>query len=60
MAFNQSPATMLATQDHIRNMLAKTGNSNPNPARKFAPTNSHSPFGDFPDGFAVPKKTVNT
>jgi hypothetical protein len=56
MAFNQSPAIMLATQDHMRNILAKSGETNPQKFKKFAPQNSHSPFGDFPDGFAVPKK----
>ena len=60
MAFNQSPAVTLVTQDHLRNILSKSGHANAKKAAKFAPVNSHSCFGDFPEGFGVQAKAVNT
>ena len=53
MAFNQSLAVTLVTQDHLRNILSKSGHANAKKAAAFAPVNSHSCFGDFPEGFGV-------
>lgn len=60
LQYSQSPAQFLAAQDHLRKMLRKTGTISPPPDHKFLPKNNHSPFGDFPDGYNVPKKTVET
>lgn len=42
-------AAKLILEDHMRGMLAKTSNQSYKPWKnKFAPSNPHSPFGDFP------------
>ena len=60
MAFNASPAQFLSAEDHLRKMLAKTGNLNLDKEKQYLPKNNHSPFGNFPDGYTIPKKTVAT
>mmetsp|Transcript_17959 Transcript_17959/g.32300 ORF Transcript_17959/g.32300 Transcript_17959/m.32300 type:complete len:309 (+) Transcript_17959:88-1014(+) len=60
LASTQSPAQFLQTQDYLRKMLRKTNSIPETKERNLLPRNSHSPFGDFPDGFNVPKPKVST
>ncbi|OMJ83318.1 hypothetical protein SteCoe_15781 [Stentor coeruleus] len=56
-----SPAQYLATEDHLRKMLSKTGGPSFNKDQKFMPKNNHSPFGDFPSkDFIIPTKKIST
>ena len=55
MAFAQSPAQYLCTEDHLRKILNKTGNLPPK-TEKHVPKNNHSPFGNFPQGYSIPKR----
>lgn len=60
MAYTNSPAQFLSTEDHLRKMLSKTGGPAAGTDVKFLPKNSHSPFGDFPSGFVIPSKRIAT
>lgn len=56
-----SPAQYLATEDHLRKMLSKTGGPAVGTESKFLPRNNHSPFGDFPNkDFVIPTKKIST
>ena len=57
---SNSPAQYLATEDHLRKMLSKTGGPASGADTKFLPKNNHSPFGDFPTKeFVVPVKKIS-
>jgi len=57
MAFAQSPAQFLCTEDHLRKILSKTEGQSPfKKEQKFLPKNNHSPFGNFPQDYKIPKK----
>lgn len=56
----QSPAQFLCVEDQLRRMLRKTGTIGQSKDNMYLPRNNHSTFGDFPKGFAVPKKQVTT
>ena len=56
-----SPASNLATEDHLRKMLSRTGGPAFGTDTKFLPKNNHSPFGDFPTKeYVVPTKKIST
>jgi hypothetical protein len=56
-----SPAQYLATEDHLRKMLSKTGGPAVGTDSKFLPRNNHSPFGDFPSkDFVIQTKKIST
>lgn len=46
---SENIAAKLILEDHMRTMLSKNANHNYKPWKnKWAPSNPHSPFGDFP------------
>lgn len=56
-----SPAQNLATEDHLRKMLSKTGGPSYESGQKYLPKNNHSPFGDFPSkDFVIPTRKIQT
>ena len=58
---SNSPAQYLATEDHLRKMLSRTGGPQTGTDQKFLPKNNHSPFGDFPSkDYVVPTKKIST
>ena len=49
-------ASSLITEDHLKNLLSKTGGQNYKASQnKFLPRAQHSAFGDFPNDY-LPKK----
>lgn len=60
LALTASPVQFLTSEDHLRKMLRKTGEISNSKDVRYLPRNNHSPFGDFPQGYSVPKKPVNT
>jgi len=56
----ENMASKLIVEDHLRGMLAKSQNINYKPWKnKYAPSNPHSPFGDFPKE-SINKKQQST
>jgi hypothetical protein len=55
LTYTQSPASFLAAEDHVRKMLQKSGEIPQKNYAKYLPRNKHSPFGDFPEGYTIPK-----
>jgi hypothetical protein len=56
-----SYASTMIVEDHLKKLLASTTNK---PFKvsdnKLLPKPQHSPFGDFPKEYVIPKKTVVT
>lgn len=52
-------AANIIHEDHIRGMLARTQNFDYKPWKSpYCPTNSHSPFGNFPKTHINPRKPI--
>ena len=61
MSAANSPAATLLIDDCLRKMLQKHGGAGYLEAKNDprVPRASHSPFGDFPNGYNVPKREPN-